>query len=74
MTDNERLKRVIDRQGISISELSRRSGASRKRVYAILDGADATAQEIVGLSGALLMDDTERDQIFLAKNVTNSDK
>ena len=67
MTDNERLKRIIDRQGIPISELSRRSGASRKRIYAILDGADATAQEIVGLSGALLMDDTERDQIFLAK-------
>ena len=74
MTDKEKLNEIIERQGISISELSRRSGTSRKRIYAILGGADANAQEIIGISGALLLSDAERDLIFLTKNVTDSDK
>ena len=73
MTNAELLSEIIDRQGITISELSRRSGVSRKRIYTIKnDGSDATASEIVGLASALLLSDEERDRIFLSKNVTDS--
>jgi plasmid maintenance system antidote protein VapI len=73
MTNAELLSEIIDRQGITISELSRRSGVSRKRIYAIKnEGSDATASEIVGLASALLLSDEERDRIFLSKNVTVS--
>lgn len=73
MTNAELLSEIIDRQGITISELSRRSGVSRKRIYVIKnEGSDATASEIVGLASALLLSDEERDQIFLSKNVTES--
>ena len=74
MTNTVLLNRIIEKQGISISELSRRSGVSRKRLYAIKkEGVDATAQEIVGLAAALLLSDQERDLIFLTPNVTESD-
>lgn len=74
MTNTVLLNKIIEKQGISISELSRRSGVSRKRLYAIKkEGVDATAKEIVGLAAALLLSDQERDLIFLTRNVTESD-
>lgn len=74
MTNTVLLNKIIEKQGISISELSRRSGVSRKRLYAIKkEGVDATAKEIVGLAAALLLSDQERDLIFLTQNVTESD-
>lgn len=73
MTNTVLLNEIIEKQGISISELSRRSGVSRKRLYAIKkEGVDATAKEIVGLAAALLLSDQERDLIFLTQNVTES--
>lgn len=67
MTNTVLLNKIIEQQGISISELSRRSGVSRKRLYAIKnEGVDATAREIVGLAAALLLSDQERDRIFFS--------
>lgn len=74
MTNTTLFTRAIDRLGISISELARRSNTSRARIYAIKSGADATASEIVGLSRALLLADEESAAIFLGKNVPESDK
>ena len=66
MTDVKKFNDQIELLGITISELSRRAHVSRKRIYALKSGAEASASEIVGLSKALLLDDLQRDAIFLA--------
>lgn len=73
MTNKELFSAKIEKQGIPIAELSRRSGVSRKRIYAIKEGADATASEISALSRALLLSEDEMVDIFLAGNVSKRD-
>ena len=72
MTDGTLLRSIIDQSGISISFLARRLGCSRNRIYAILDGDDCTASEIVALASALHLKKSERDKVFLSRNVTVS--
>lgn len=73
MTNKELFNAKIEKQGIPITELSRRSGISRKRIYAIKEGADATASEISALSRVLLLSEEEMIDIFLAGNVPAGD-
>ena len=74
MTDGILLRSIIDQSGISISFLARRLGCSRNRIYAILDGDECAASEIVKLTAALHLKKSERDKIFLSGNVTDSNE
>ena len=62
------LKNTIDDSGMTMVAISKKSGIRRETLYNRLAGVgDFTASEIVGLSKALKMTKTERDQIFLQK-------
>lgn len=67
MTNGEILNKKIADEGITVTFIANKLGCSRNRVYAILHGADATASEIVALTGMLHLTVTERDFIFLPK-------
>ncbi len=69
MTDGEALTREIKESGISITHIAAKMGCSRNRIYAILNGSECTASEIVKLSEILHFDDQKRNNIFLRKNV-----
>lgn len=69
MTNGELLQQTIEQSGISITFIANRMGRSRNRVYAIIDGADCTASEIVLLSEILHLTKEQRDAIFLVSNV-----
>lgn len=69
MTDTKKLKAIIDNSGVSIAFLARRLGCTRNRIYAILDGAECRASEIVALANALNLTPGERDDIFLPEKV-----
>lgn len=68
MANIEMLKNTIDDSGMTMVAISKKSGIRRETLYNRLAGVgDFTASEIVGLSKALKMTKTERDQIFLQK-------
>lgn len=68
MANIEMLKNTIDDSGMTMVAISKKSGIRRETLYNRLAGiGDFTASEIVGLSKALKMTKTERDQIFLQK-------
>lgn len=67
MTDGKRLRQVIDDSGISITFIAEKMGCSRNRVYAILDGSECSASEIVKLTHILHMSRKERDDIFFVR-------
>lgn len=69
MTNGQALKEVIDESGVSIVYLSRKMECSRNRIYAILKGADCTANEIVLFCELLHLSKQQRDYIFLHENV-----
>lgn len=67
MTDTERLKKVIDDSGITITAIAEKMGCSRTRVYSILGGSECTASEIVKLGDILHLTAKQRDDILLRK-------
>lgn len=69
MTKGNELRREIKDSGVSIVALARKVGCSRNRVYAIIDGADCTANEITAISEALHFSKDKRDYIFLGCEV-----
>ncbi len=69
MTDTELLKLAVERSGVTITFLATRLNCSRNRVYSILRGAECSASEIVVLSEALHLTNSERDDIFLSEKV-----
>lgn len=70
MTDTILLRQVFDDSGMTIVALAEKMGCSRGRIYNIFSGSECTASEIVKMSEALHMNQKQRDDIFLSKNVT----
>lgn len=70
MADLERLKAVIADRGMKKIVIAKRAGMTRYTLDRRLAGfGDFRASEIVGLSKALRLTRTERDEIFLQQNV-----
>jgi plasmid maintenance system antidote protein VapI len=69
LTDGEKLREVIENSGISIAFIARKMDCSRNRIYAILNGADCTASEILALADILHLSIKDRNNIFLPINV-----
>lgn len=66
MTDFDLLNKKIRERGLSMTELSRRTGILRATLYNRLAGVgEFTASEIVALTKCLELSFVERDQIFL---------
>ena len=66
MADLERLKQVISDSGMTIKAIAERSGMKRYTLDRRLDGnGEFTASEIVGLTKALRLNVSERNEIFL---------
>ena len=66
MPNIELLKDKIKDSGIPMVTLSKKSGIVRETLYNRLAGVgEFTASEIIGLTDALKLTKTERDQIFL---------
>ena len=72
MTDTALLKRTIDESGVTIVFIAEKLGCSRGRVYAIMNGSECTASEIVKLGEILHLTPKLRDSIFLSRSVTDS--
>jgi plasmid maintenance system antidote protein VapI len=69
VTDGKALEKIIKDCGITITHIAAKMGCSRNRIYSILDGSECVASEIVGLSEILHLTKSQRDAIFLLKNV-----
>jgi len=69
LTDGERLWKAIKESGISITFIANKMDCSRNRIYAILNGADCTASEILALAEILHLSVKDRNNIFLPVNV-----
>lgn len=66
MPNIELLKEKIKESGLPMTVISRRSGIVRETLYNRLAGTgDFTTSEVIGLTKALSLTKTERDQIFL---------
>lgn len=64
------LKATIDDRGITIVKLSEKSGIDRATLYNRFNGkGEFTASEIMGITDALRLSNSERDSIFLLENV-----
>lgn len=72
MTNTEMLKQAIQDSGMKIIAIADKTGINRGRLYKILGGADCTASEIVKIGEVLRLTQKQRDDIFLRKNVTDS--
>lgn len=70
MVDIKKLKSVIDDSGMTMVAISAKTGILRATLYNKLAGnAEFTASEIESVSDTLHLSDTERDEIFFAKEV-----
>ena len=66
MTDMNLLKEKIDKSGMTMIAISRKSGILRETLYNRMNGVgEFTATEIVSLSKVLGLSNKERDKIFL---------
>lgn len=65
MTNGALLRETIEKSGISITFIAESLNCSRNRIYAIINGADCTATEIMKFSEVLHMSKALRDDIFL---------
>ena len=73
MTDFDALRKRIDDSGMTIVAICEKSGMLRETLYNRFKGiGDFTATEMVALSNVLNLSNEERDAIFFAKQVTNS--
>ena len=67
MANIELLKEKINDSGIPMTVLARKSGIVRETLYNRLSGVgDFTTSEVMGLTNALKLTKSERDQIFLS--------
>lgn len=67
MANIELLKEKINDSGIPMTVLARKSGIVRETLYNRLSGVgDFTVTEAMGLTNALKLTKSERDQIFLS--------
>ena len=76
MPNIELLKEKIEDSGMTMVALSRKSNMVRETLYNRLAGVgEFTASEIVGLSEALRLSKSEREEIFFSKGLVkiNSD-
>lgn len=71
MTDNVLLRQIIDDSGMNKTAIAEKSGITRDRLYKLLDGLEAKASEIEGLSRTLRMTNPVRDKVFFAKKVVD---
>lgn len=70
MVDIEKLKKTIQDSGMTMVAVSQKSGITRETLYNRIKGVgDFTATEIIGLSKALNLKKTEREQIFFKTKV-----
>lgn len=70
MTDLLLLQDKIKDSGMMISAIAEKSGIERTTLYNRLKGrGEFTASEIVGITSALHLNKSERDNIFLSQNV-----
>lgn len=66
MVDLERLKSIVDDSGMTLDAIGRKSGMKPYTITRRLNGdGEFTASEIVGLSKALRLKKSERNEIFL---------
>lgn len=67
MPNIELLKEKINDSGLPMTVLARKSGIVRETLYNRLSGiGDFTTAEVMGLTNALKLTKSERDQIFLS--------
>lgn len=67
MVDLRKLDETIEKSGIKMTALSKKSGISRQTLYNRLNGiGEFTASEIVGITNALRLSAEEREDIFFA--------
>ena len=72
MTDIERLKKCISDSGITMTALAEKSGMQRVTLYNRLAGVGQfTVDEMIGLSSALRLSKSERDDIFFGQQVAS---
>lgn len=70
LVDINALKEKIKDSGMTITAISKKSGILRETLYNRINGiGEFTASEIVGLTQALHLSKSERDQIFLGKKL-----
>ena len=73
MTDIERLKKCISDSGITMTALAEKSGMQRVTLYNRLAGVGQfTVDEMIGLSSALRLSKSERDDIFFGQQVVQN--
>lgn len=66
MVNTDKLKDVIKESGMSMTAIAIKSGIVRETLYNRLNGiGEFTASEIIGLTQALSLSRSERDDIFL---------
>lgn len=64
------LKNTIEDRGMAIVKLSEKTGIDRATLYNRFNGkGEFTASEIVSITDALRLTNSERDSIFLLENV-----
>lgn len=72
MTDMERLKKCISDSGITMIALAEKAGMQRATLYNRLNGVGQfTVDEMIGLSSALHLEESERNAIFFNKKVVS---
>jgi predicted transcriptional regulator len=70
MVDIEKLKKTIKDSGMTMVAVSQKSGITRETLYNRMNGiGDFTATEIIGLSKALNLKKSERENIFFKTKV-----
>ena len=70
MVDIEKLKKTIKDSGMTMVAVSQKSGITRETLYNRMNGiGDFTAREIIGLSKALNLKKSERENIFFKTKV-----
>ncbi len=68
MVDMDLLKRTIEKSGMTVVAVAKKSGILRETLYNRLGGVgEFKASEITGLSNALNLTGAERDAIFFAQ-------
>lgn len=72
MVDLDRLKEVIKESGMTYKAIGEKSGIEPYTLSRRLVDGKFTADEIVGLTKALRLKRSERNNIFLAQSVTKN--
>jgi len=65
MTRRDELRDALKESGVTVTFLAAYLGCTRNRIYAILNGSECKASEIVKITEALHLNQEQRDHIFL---------